>query len=79
MFSLTTGVRYRSSNKTLWGFQYAYGTTGFFIAPLNASHCLSFTGNFDRTTETHVKQAQFNRHLFQDGVAGPATLRALGF
>lgn len=50
MFSLTTGVRYQSPNKTIWGFQYAYGTSGFFIAPLNASHCLSFTGNFDRTT-----------------------------
>ena len=50
MFSLTTGVRYRSPNKTIWGFQYAYGTTGFFIAPINASHCLSFTGSFDRTT-----------------------------
>ena len=50
MFSLTTGVRYRSPNKTLWGFQYAYGTSGFFIVPVNASHCLSFTGSFDRTT-----------------------------
>lgn len=40
---------------------------------------IKVTGNFDRVTETHVKQAQFNRHLLQDGVAGAATLRALGF
>lgn len=50
MFSLTTGFRYRSPNKTIWGFQYAYGTNAFFVLPINASHCLSFTGNFDRTT-----------------------------
>ncbi len=69
MFSLTTGVRYRSSNKTVWGFQYAYGTTGFFITPVNASHCLSFTGNFDRTTVAvnlgipHRNNVSFNAGL----------------
>lgn len=40
---------------------------------------IKVTGNFDRLTETHVKQAQFNRHLLQDGIAGPATLMQLGF
>lgn len=40
---------------------------------------IKVTGNFDRNTETHVKQAQYNRHLVKDGIAGPATLRALGF
>lgn len=40
---------------------------------------IKVTGVFDRLTEKHVKQAQFNRHLIQDGVAGPATLRLLGF
>jgi hypothetical protein len=36
-------------------------------------------GVFGATTELHVKQAQFNRHLAQDGVAGPLTLSKLGF
>ena len=50
MFSLTTGVRYRTPSKALLGFQYAYGTSAFFILPINASHCLSFTGGFKNTT-----------------------------
>lgn len=50
MYSFTTGVRYRTPNKTLLGFQYAYGSTAFVFAPVNASHCLSFTGGFKNTT-----------------------------
>jgi hypothetical protein len=49
VYSITTGVRYRTSNKVLLGFQYAYGSTAFIFAPVNASHCLSFTGGFKNT------------------------------
>ncbi len=50
MFSLTTGVRYRTPSRAVLGFQYAYGTNAFFILPINASHCLSFSGGFKNTT-----------------------------
>lgn len=69
MLSLTTGVRYRSPNKTLWGFQYAYGTVGFFILPINASHCLSFTGGFDRTTfAVNLSIPQSSNSTFKAGL-----------
>jgi hypothetical protein len=48
--SVTTGVRYMTDNKTLLGFQYAYGTSGFLIFQTNASHCFTFSGKFDNTT-----------------------------
>jgi hypothetical protein len=47
---VTTGVRYRTKNNTLLGFQYAYGSNAFIFGPINASHCLSFTGNFGTST-----------------------------
>jgi hypothetical protein len=49
-YFLTTGVRYRTKNNILLGFQYAYGSTALIFAPVNASHCLSFTGNFGSST-----------------------------
>jgi hypothetical protein len=49
-YFLTTGVRYRTKNNILLGFQYAYGSTGGILLPINASHCLSFTGNFGNST-----------------------------
>jgi hypothetical protein len=49
-YFLTTGLRYRTKNNTILGFQYAYGSSFFVFTPINASHCLSFTGNFGSST-----------------------------
>jgi hypothetical protein len=49
-YFITTGVRYRTDKNVILGFQYAYGSTAWIFAPVNASHCLSFTGNFGSST-----------------------------
>jgi hypothetical protein len=49
-YYITTGVRYRTKNNTLLGFQYAYGSNAAIFIPVNASHCLSFSGNFGTST-----------------------------
>ncbi len=48
--TVTTGVRYMTENKTLLGFRYTYGTSGFLFFPTNGSHTLTFTGNVGNTT-----------------------------
>lgn len=55
------------------------GDSGPAVARLQTLLHIPADGKFGPNTTKHVKQAQFNRHLVQDGIAGPGTLRALGF
>lgn len=55
------------------------GMTGPQVARLQTLLHIKADGNFGPNTTLHTKQAQFNRHLKQDGIAGPALLQKLGY
>ena len=55
------------------------GDTGAAVKRLQLLLHIAQDGEYGPETTKHVKQAQFNRQLMQDGIAGPALLSKLGY
>ena len=63
-------LKYGSSGSAVTDLQYALNSAGYFSGP--------YTGYFGSSTEQAVKNFQYDNYLTADGVAGSATLSALG-
>ncbi|MBI4783828.1 MAG: peptidoglycan-binding protein [Oscillatoriophycideae cyanobacterium NC_groundwater_1537_Pr4_S-0.65um_50_18] len=63
-------LSYGSSGASVTDLQYALNSAGYFSGP--------YTGYFGSSTEQAVINFQYDNYLTADGVAGPATLAALG-
>jgi len=68
--SSSVHLRYGDSGSDVTDLQYSLSNAGYFSGP--------FTGYFGSSTEQAVKNFQYDNYLTADGVAGPATLAALG-
>lgn len=55
------------------------GDSGPQVKRLQTLLHITADGQFGPDTAKHVKQAEFNRQLLQDGIAGPALLSKLGY
>ncbi|MBW4659349.1 MAG: peptidoglycan-binding protein [Drouetiella hepatica Uher 2000/2452] len=63
-------LRFGSSGSAVTDLQYALSSAGYFSGP--------YTGYFGSTTEQAVISFQYDNYLTADGIAGSATLAALG-